>query len=156
MGPIKLEPSTWGHQNRGGAVRGADNANGGGVLNLKAQQSGQHDGHKNAKLSRRAEEEHLRVGEQGTKVDHGANADEQQQRERLGGLDAHLEQPLNNAVGLAGAFHHLVEHARAGQVHQDSAKTHGQQQRGFILFLDGQPDEHRAHHIHDRLLPGNG
>ena len=143
-------------QNGGGAVGGADDADGGGVLNLKAQQGCQDDGEENAELRRSAEEEHLRVGKQRPKVNHRANANKQQQRERLGGLDAHLEQPLDDAMGFPGTLHHLVEHAGAGQVHQDSAEAHGQQQRGLVLFFDGEPNEHCAHHIHDYLLPGDG
>ena len=135
---------------------GADDADGGGVLQVKAQQGGQHHCHENAELSRRSEEEHLRVGEQGPKVNHGANADEQQQGERLGGLNTHFKQPLDDAMGLSSALHHLVKHTGAGQVHQDGAKAHGQQQCGLILLFDGQPDEHCAHHIHDRLLPSDG
>ena len=145
-----------GDQDGGGAVGGADDADGSCILHIKAQGGGQEDGEENARLSGSAAQEELGVGQQGTKVDHGSNADEQQDGHGLTGTDANLKEPLDNAVGLPHSGGHLVDHARSRQIDQDSAKPHGQEQGGLKAFLNGQPDEQSAHNIHDQLLPGDG
>ena len=53
-----------------------------------------------AELGRRAEQEHFGVREQGPEIDHGADADEEQQRQGLRGFDTHLEQPVDDAGNL--------------------------------------------------------
>ena len=130
-----------GHIDAGGAVRRADDGDAGGILELEAHQHRHTQGKKDTELGRRAKEHHLGVGEQGTKVDHGADADEQQQREQLRG-DARLKQGLD---GLR---------VDERQVHQNGAKTHGKQQGGLHLPLDGAPDQHAADQDHQALLPG--
>ena len=96
------------------------------------------------------------IGQQRPEVDHRADADEQQQRERLARLNAGFKQPLDDAVCLAHALCDLVDHARHRQVDQDRAKAHGQQQRRLILLFDRQPDEQAADQVHDHLLPRDG
>ena len=88
------------HQQRGWAVRRADNSDGGGILQVETQQHCNDDSEEDARLSRRTAQEQLRVSQQGTEVDHGPNADEQQQGHSLAGLNARLKEPLNDAGGL--------------------------------------------------------
>ena len=97
-----------GHQQGGGAVRRADDADGGRVLQVKAQRSGQDDGEENPRLGGRAAQKQPGVGKQRAKVNHSADADEQQDRHGLTGLNAHLKQPLNDTVGLPHPLAELV------------------------------------------------
>ena len=120
-----------GDQDRGGAVCGADDADGGGVLQVKAQGRSQEDGEENTGLGGGAAQEQLGVGQQGTEVDHSADADEEQDGEGLTGLDANLKEPLDDAVGLTHALAELIDDAGQGQVDQDGAEAHGQQQGGL-------------------------
>ena len=143
-------------QNGGRAVRRADDADGGRVLEVKAQHDRRDHRKEDAELRRRAEEEHLRIGEQRAEVDHRADADEQQQRQRLARLDRRFEEPLDDALALAHARDHLVQNAGHRQVDEDRAEAHRQQQRGLIVLFDGKIDEQRAHHIHYALLPRHG
>ena len=141
-----LRAQLGGHEDGGGAVRRADDGDGGGVLQLEAQQRGQGQGEENAELGRRAEDHQLGIGEQGLEVDHGADADEQHQREQLGALNADAEQRLQHMLD-AGAFH------RHRQVDQDGAEAHGQQQRRLHLLGDGQVNQHAADNPHHQVLP---
>ena len=43
--------------------------------------------------------------------------------------------------------------AGEGNVDQDGAEAHGQQQGGLKPLLDGQPDQKAAHDVHQQLLP---
>ena len=95
-----------------------------------------------------AAQEQLGVGQQGTEVDHSADADEEQQREQLVG-HARLKQGRNGADGLA-----LGDGTRQGQVDQNGTKAHGQQQARLHLFCDGKVDEQRTDAPHHHHLPG--
>ena len=145
-----------GDQNGGRAVRCADDANGRRINDIKPDRRRHDDGQEDARLRRRAEQEQLGIGEQRAEVDHRADADEQQQRERLARLDADLKQPLDDAVGLAHALRDLVDDAGHRQVDQDRAEAHRQQQRRLVLLLDRQPDQQPADKVHHHLLPGDG
>ena len=140
-----------GDDDGGGAVRRADDADGGGVLDLKAHERRHAEGEEDAELRRRAEDHHLGVGEQRREVDHGADADKQQKREELVG-NTGVEQHIDGA-DLLHAVNELGDGAGHRQVDQDRAEAHGQQQRGFHLFLDRQPDQQPADGPHDHLLP---
>lgn len=83
-----------GHIDRSRAVRSANDGDGSSILQREANEPGHNQGEEDTKLSRRPEKHHLGVGEQGAKVNHGADADEQQQREQLRG-DTRIEQGLN-------------------------------------------------------------
>ena len=145
-----------GNQDRGGTVRRADDADRGRVLQVKAQHRGNQDGQEDTRLGRGAAQKQLGVGQQGTKIDHGSDADKQQDGHGLAGLDAHFKKPLNDAVGLAHAFAELVDNAGQGQVHQDRTKAHWHQKRGLKPLFDGKPDQSGPHPIHKQLLPGDG
>ncbi len=90
------------------------------------------------------------------KINHGSNADKQQQGHGLGGVNAHLKQPIDNALNLARAGHGLVDHPRHGDIDQNSAEAHGQQQSGLHLFFHRQPDQQSAYGVHHQLFPGKG
>src|SRR5699024_9776614 len=120
-----------GHQDGGGAVRGADDADGGGVLQVEAQQNRDDDGQEDTSLSGGAAQEQLGVGQQGSKVDHGADAGEQQDGHGLTGLDADFKQPLNDTGGLTQRLTVLIDNTGQGQVDQNGAEAHGHQQRGL-------------------------
>ena len=146
-GPKVVGLQLVGDQNGGRTVRRADDGRSRGVLQLKPAERGQNQGQEDAELGGRAEEKQLGVGEQRPEVDHGADADEQQQRKNFGRLDAYIEQPLYDAV--------FPKHAGFRQIDQNGTEAHGQQQRGFHLLFDGQEDEQAADDPHDRLLPGD-
>ena len=136
-----------GHKNSGGAVRCADDGDGGCILQIK-NEACQEEGEEDAELCRSAEQHQPRFFQQGAKVDHRADADEQQQREQLV-CHARLKQRRDGAFCLA-----LGDSARHRQVDQDRTKAHGQQQAGLHLFNDGQVDQQCADRPHDHHLPG--
>ena len=138
-----------GHEYGGGAVRRADDGDGGRVLQVKAQKGRQAEREEYAELRRRAEDHQLRIGQKRRKVDHCADADEQKQREQLVG-DARAEEHIDDA-GLCA----LSDRAGERQVDQNRAEAHGQQQRRLHVLGDGQIDQHAADDPHDRLLPGD-
>ena len=125
-------------------------------MEVEAQQDRDDDGQEDTGLSSGAAQEQLGVGQQRTEVDHGADADEQQDGHSLTGLNADLKQPVDDTGGLAQRLAVLIDNTGQGQVDQDGAEAHGHQQRGLKSLLDGQVDQHRAHHIHNSLLPCDG
>ena len=129
------------HEDGGRAVGRGDGGDGGRVVELKADEPGDHEREEHAELRRRAKEHHLRVGEQGAKVDHRADADEQQQREQL-----------RRDAGVVERLDGLAVHKR--QVDEDRAKAHGEQERRLHLARDGEIDQHAADGDHHALLPG--
>ena len=145
-----------GDQDGGGTVGGADDTDGGGVLHIEAQGSCQQDGEEDARLGGGAAQKQLGVGQQRAEVDHGSDADKQQNGQGLAGADAHLKEPLDDAVGLPHPGSHLVNDPRRGQIHQNGTKPHGHEQSGLKSLFNGQPDEQSAHQVHDQLLPGDG
>ena len=130
-----------GDEDRGRAVRRADDGDGGRIPQLKAEQARHRQREEDAELRRRAEEQQLRIGQQRAEIDHRADADKQQQREKLV-RHARLKQGFQH-------FH------RAGvrQVAQDAAKAHRQQQRRLHLLADSQIDHHAADDPHRDHLP---
>ena len=73
-----LGPQGVGHKDGGGAVGGSDDGNGGSVLQVK-EEPGQKQGKKDAELCGCAKKHQPGLFQQGAKVDHGTNADKQQQ-----------------------------------------------------------------------------
>ena len=132
------------YEDRRGAVGRGDDAGGGGVGQVEAEQAGHDDHEEDAELRSGAEQQQKRARQQRAEVDHGADADEQQQWEELR-VDTHVEQDLERA-GLATEG----EDAGVGDVHQDGAQTHGDEQRGLVLLLDAQIHKNHAdEHHHD-------
>ena len=136
-----------GHEDGGGAVGRADDADGNGVVQIK-EDARQADGEENAELGGCAEQHQPGLFQQGAEVDHGADADEQQQGEQLVRHTC-LEQHRKGAFGVA-----LGDGARQGQVDEDGAEAHRQQQAGLHLFGNGQVDQQAAYDPHDQHLPG--
>ena len=130
-----------GHVDAGGTVRGGDDGGGGGVGEAEARRGRGRQGEEDAELRRRAEEKHLRVGEQGAEVDHRPDADEEQERKELA-CDTGVEKGFD---GLG---------AGKGEVHENGPEAHGEQERGLHLPLDRQVDEKAAGEDHQHLLPG--
>ena len=130
-----------GHVDAGGTVGGGDDGGRGRVSQAEAQHDGDDQREEDAELRRCAKEEHLGVAQQRTKVDHRADADEQQQREQLAG-NACVEQGLNGF------------RVDKGQVDQNGAEPHGQEQGRLHFLADGQIDQHPADDDHQSLLPG--
>ena len=73
-----------GHENGGGAVCRTDDSDGGSILQVK-EEARQKQGEKDAELGRRTKEHQPRLFQQRAKIDHGTDADEEQQREQLVG-----------------------------------------------------------------------
>ena len=78
-----VAPEVLADEDGGGAVGRADDADRGGVFELKAEQAGQRDGDEDAQLRRRAENQQVGALQQRAEVDHRADADEQKEREEL-------------------------------------------------------------------------
>ena len=121
----------FGHENGGGAVRRTDDSDGGSIPQIK-EEPGQKQGEKDAELGRRAKEHQPRLFQQRAKIDHGTDADEEQQWEQLVG-HARFKQCRDRADRIP-----LRDGTREGQVDQNGTKAHGQQQARLHLFGDGQ------------------
>ena len=80
-----------------------------------AQEAGKTEREEDPELRRRAEQHQLRVAEQRLEVDHRADADEEQQREKLVG-DTRVEQQINDALFRAGGVD-LRDRAGKRQIH---------------------------------------
>ena len=93
-----------------------------------------------AVLRRRAEKQQLRVCQKRPEVNHRADADKQQQREKL----------IRHAC-VKQCIQHL-DRARVRQVAQDAAKAHRQQQRRLHLLADCEINHHAADCPHDNHL----
>ena len=128
-------------------VCGADDADGGGVLQVK-EEPGQKQGEKDAELCGCAKKHQPGLFQQGAKVNHGTNADKQQQGEKLVGHPG-LKQGGDGAYGVP-----LGDGSGAGQVDQNGSKAHGQQQAGLHLFCNGQVDQQGTNGPHHHHLPG--
>ena len=97
------------------------------------------------KLGGSAEDHQLGVRQQGLKIDHGTDADEQHQREQLCTLNTNREQGIQNVL-YAGPFH------SCGQIHQNCAKSHGQQQSRLHFLCNGQINQQSADGPHNDLI----
>ena len=122
-------------------VCSGDDADGGCILNGEAKENSDAEREIDTELCSTAEKEHFRVGKERTEVDHSADADEEDEREKL--------------VGNAGVIERYdrFDCAAVGQVDEDDTKAHGQEQRGLHLFFDGKIHEDSADEDHDGLLP---
>ena len=112
-------------------------------MQAEAAQGGQTQGEEDAELRGCAENEQLRVFQQGAKVDHGADAHKQQQGEQLVG-DAGVVQHIQHAF-----LSPLGDSTRVGQVDQNGAEAHGQQQAGLHVFFNGKVDQQAAYGPHN-------
>ena len=139
------------HKDARRPVGRADDRDGRRIPDVKAEQRRHRKREENAELRRRAEQHQLRILQQRFKIDHRADADEQQQREQLVG-DASAEQNVKR-TGLRHALIHLRHRAGHWQIHQNRAEAHRQQQRRLHLFFDSQIDKQRADRPHHHLLP---
>ncbi len=92
------------------------------------EQPRQHQCEENAELRRRAEEHELRLFQQRAKIDHRADADEQQQREQLVGHTC-VKKRVDRANGFA-----LCDGTGQRQVDEDGTEAHRQQQARLHLF----------------------
>ena len=99
-------------------------------------------------LATKIEEHQPRVLQQRAKVDHGADTDKQQPREQLVG-NACIKQYGYGAFLRPG----LGNGAAEGQIHQNGAEAHGQQQTRLHLFGDGEVNEQRTDAPHYHHLP---
>ena len=135
-----------GHKDGGRAVRRADDGDGGGVRQRKKQPR-QHQREENAQLGRRAEQHQPGLFQQRAKVDHRADADEQQKRKQLVGHDR-LKQYRQGTFDPA-----LRDGPGQRQIHQNRPEAHGQQQAGLHFFDDGKVDQHAADAPHHHHLP---
>ena len=150
-----LELMIVGHKDGGGTVSGADDAYRGGVgdgEDIAEEKHAHGDGEEDTELGGSAEEQHLGVGQQRSEIDHGADTNKQQQGQQLIGHGG-AEQHIQHTVFRAGLID-LSDRAGEGQVDQNGAEAHGQQQSGFHVKADGQEDQQAAddpHYQHTRL-----
>ena len=169
-----------GQPDGGGAVRPADDPDGGRHLRREAEHAdGQQERGENAELGRSPQQQGFRVGQKGTEVRHGADAQKDQ-----GGIQAGFYADIQNiqqaAVvddvrqadlsGNVGVPQLRVVHLRSGQVRKQHAEGDSNQQQRLKLLdqtqiqqATGDDDHHdlapvRSQHIEPGGLPepGNG
>jgi hypothetical protein len=157
-------------------VGAADDADGGGFAQTEtdagdgAQQQRAEESDENAELRRGAEQGGAGVGDQRTKVGHGADAHENQDREKTG-LHAEFEEVVEIAARLqnaGGHGRHAVDHGAdhfhvrglgdvgIGHVGQQSAEADGQQQKRFKALDNREIDKTEADDDHEQLAHAVG
>ena len=134
------------HEDSRRAVRRADDRDGRRVGQVK-EQPRQHECDKNAELRRRTEQHEPRLFQQRAEVDHGADADEKQQREQL----IRHTGVKKRADGADGSP--LRDGPGQRQIDKDRAEAHRQQETRLHLFGDGQINQQAADDPHDHHLP---
>ena len=167
----QLRCQTGGNKDGGRAVCTTDDGDCSGLLLGEVhnagsgQQTSAHVSTKDTKLSGSAQQQALGVGDQGGKVGHGADAQEDQ-RGVNAQLDAHVKHIGKAAVvqdlDPQGVFQTVtdeifhVDDAAARQVCQDHAECHRQQDQGLEFLHDGEVQQKAAHADHDRVQVAAG
>ncbi len=155
-----------GKEDRRRAIRAADDADGSGLRAGEAKDNGQEEGHKHAHLGRSAHEHTLGVGDQGAKVGHRADPQENEAGIQTG-LHADVEKVQQAAVGQDMAiavvefavFVHkcrpqlLVVHPTHGQVAEQATKGNAHQQKGLKFLDNSQIEKHTGNGNHHQALP---
>ena len=136
-----------GHKDGCGTICCTDDCNRSSILQVE-EETCQEQRKKNAELSRCSKKHQPRFFQQRPEVDHGTNADEEQQRKQLVG-HSRFKQSRDGALRIA-----LCDCTGKRQVHQHCAKAHGQKQARFHLLCDCKVDEQRTDPPHHDHLPG--
>ena len=150
-------------------IRTSDDADRGCFVGGKAEDIHLSDdeGGKDAQLGSGTQKQALGIGNQRTKVGHGAYAQEDK-----AGIDAGLHSNIENiqksslgqymsvtvivrTVGIEELFvpHLCVEQSCTRQISQNHAKGDGEQQQRLIFLLDGQVQKHATDAQHHQVLP---
>jgi len=127
------------HINGGGAVDGADDADGGGLVEVEAEQQRQDQGAEDAELSCCTEQHHPGILQQRSEIGHGADADENQQREELVVHPGFLQHREHAVVG---------DHRRERQIGENRPGADGNEQHRFVFLDDRQIDQEAADRDH--------
>ena len=102
----------------------------------KAQGQGQKQGQEDTELAGRAEQEGRGIGKHRTEIGHGADPDEDEQREELRRDPGVVDDPDEPFV---------AHDIRQGDVDQDTAETDGDQEQRFAVLLDPQIQKDETH-----------
>ena len=137
-------------KNRRRPVSRADDTDRCRILQRKAEERRHAQREENAELRRRAEQHHLRIGEKRRKVDHRADADEEQQQKNLI-RDAGIKEHVQRALG-QHAVQCLRHRTGIRQVDQDGTEAHRYEKSRLHFFPDAQVDHDAADHPHDDHL----
>ena len=159
----KLRREGFGDEDRRGAVRTADDTDRRCRKLVKAEEQSAEERRENAELRRAAEEDALRVGNEGREVGHRADAEEDQRRidaelnaevkeiEKTAVRDNVLDDDMRVGIlGIDEQFH--MEKLCAGQVSKEHARRNGKKQERFKLLLDGKIHQHADDDVHDERL----
>ena len=114
-------------------------------LKGKPTRGGAEGGGEDPQMGGGCEQHHVGRPEQGGEITHGTDADEDQHREQLVG-DAQVVEHRKES-GLTASGGHDGE--MAGDVGQDAAHPHGEQQHRFVALADPQPDQQDPDGQHD-------
>ena len=126
------------------AVTGTDNPDGDSIQLIKADQQRQPQGQKDAELAGRAEQEDFGVFQQRAEVRHCADADENEQGEKLVGY-AHV------VNGPQKSF--LAHQAGQRDVNQDGPEADGDQQQRLDVLFDAKIQHQASDRNHHRVGP---
>jgi hypothetical protein len=118
-----------GDDDGGRSIRGADDADGCGFLEIETEHGGQAHGEEDAELRRRPEEEHLGVLEQGREVDHRPDGDEDEQGKRS------VRMPKSNRVDRTPCSLPWVIAPENGMLARMAPKPMGRRRVGSYCFL---------------------
>ena len=111
-----------GDKDGGRSVCRTDDADGSGILQAEAKEGRQTQREKNAELGCCTEQHHQRIGQKRRKVDHGSNADkEQEQKDLIGNscIEEGIERPLCQYT-----IDCLRDCSRHRKIHQNCAESH--------------------------------
>ena len=99
-----------GHQKGGRAICRSDDADGNRIFQIKAQSRRQKDRREDTELGSRSKKKHQRIGQQRPEIDHGADTDKKKDGQSLRGVDAHLKEPFDDALGLNTTLQGLIQY----------------------------------------------
>ena len=168
-GAEKMWSQFGGEENSCGTVSTTDNADGSGFFHVEAHEIELHEeeGGEDTQLCGSAEEETLRVGNQGSEVGHRTHTEEDE-----AGIYTHLhanvedveQTTLSHDMTIAVVErtlliqelivpHLRVEQARCRDVAEQHTEGDGQEQQGLVLLLDGQIEQQAGDADHHGILP---
>lgn len=134
--------------NGGGAVRTADDADGGGLLQGKAEKEHPDIGDEDPELGTGADDEGLGIGDERSEIRHGP----QPQKDHAGN-----DLPFHTVFveGPDQLRRPVLREAHEGdqwEVHQKDSEADGHQQKGFVIFGHRQVKKEEGHRQHDHLF----
>ena len=141
----------YGDENGRGPVRRADDGDGRRVVERESDDRRENQGDENSELRRAAQDKELGIGKQRPEIDHGPDADEQQDGHGFAGFNANAEEGSDDAQALLPFA--AADDRGKGNVDENGTEAHRQKKSGLHVFLDREEDQDSADDPHHDVLP---